>query len=202
LNPLDSFLRDHAFVHTAAVAPAFPANIDWLLDLPEERFRVLPHGFNSYAWILWHLARTEDACVSFLVTGRTQLLDEDDWAERLGVARRDLGGGMTKAMVGELSTTVRIPELLAYRNAVGSRTRTMVPSLWPDRCDTRIDPADIDRAADAEVFDRTAAAAMRSYLPSQTREAALGWWGLHHSLVHLGQLMMLHPTLQGTDVVG
>lgn len=200
MNTLETFLRDHAFVHTTAVAPAFPFNIDPLLaDLSEGQRRARPHGLNSVAWLLWHLARVEDGCVGILVLGQSQLLDEDDWHARLGTGRRDLGTGMTKVEVAELSERIVLDELLAYRDAVGRRTRALLPSLWPDRWDAFVDPAHIDRAAKAAVISEPAAAALRQYLPSQTREAALRWWGLHRSLMHLGQLTMLRGLLIGTN---
>ena len=198
MNPLETYLRDQAFTHTAAVAPAFPFNIDYLFaDLSDSALRARPHGLNSVAWLVWHLARVEDACVSYFVCSSTQLLD-DGWAGRLGTDRRDLGTGMSKTEVAELSESIRLPELRQYRDAVGCRTRTLVPSIWPDRWETRISVTDIDRAAEDRVVSEAAAAAMRQYLPSQTREAALLWWGLHHSLVHLGQLMSLRGLLVGT----
>src|SRR5688572_13390686 len=125
MTPLETYLRDHAFTHTIAVAPAFPFNVDYLFaDLPDSAKRARPHGLNSFAWLVWHLARTEDGCVSFLVCGASsQLLDEDGWASRLGVDRRDLGTGMSKAEVVELSESIRLPELFQYRDAVGRRTR-------------------------------------------------------------------------------
>jgi hypothetical protein len=200
MNSLETFLRDHAFVHTVAVAPAFPFNIDPLLnDLSETQRRARPHGLNSVAWLLWHLARVEDGCVSMLVLGQSQLLDEDHWHTRLGIGRRDLGTGMTKAEVAEMSERIVLDQLVAYRDAVGRRTRALLPSLWPDRWNAFVDPADIDRAAEAAVVSEPAAAAMRQFLPSQTREAALHWWGLHHSLMHLGQLAMLRGLLIGTN---
>jgi len=198
MTALETFLRDHAFVHTSAVAPAFPFNIDYLFaGLSDAQLRTSPHGQNPFAWLLWHLARVEDACVGILVLGQTQLLDQDGWFARLGVGRRDLGTGMTKAEVAELSAAIRLDQLKEYRNAVGRRTRTLVSSIWPERWETPIEPGDIDRAEAAAVFDRATAEGMRQYLPGQTREAALLWWGLHHSLVHLGQLMMLRPVLVG-----
>jgi hypothetical protein len=199
MTPLDVFLRDHAFVHTAAVAPAFPFNIDYLFaNLSEAQLRARPHGLNSFAWLVWHLARTEDACLGFLVLGNTQLLDEDDWHDRLGVRHGGVGTGMTRAEVDEVSASVKLKPLFDYRNAVGHRTRSLLPSIWPARWETPIDVRDIDRAADASVFDPAAAAAMKQYLPTQTREAALMWWGLHHSLMHLGQLTMLRNILTGS----
>jgi hypothetical protein len=200
MTPLESYLRDHAFTHAAAVAPAFPFNVDYLFaDLSDRQLRARPHGFNSFAWLIWHLARTEDGCVGVLVLGNPQVLDQDRWFDRLGVESRGLGSGMSKVEVAELSETIRLPDLFEYRNAVGRRTRALVGELWPDRWNTTIDPADIDRAAAASVVSEAAAAAMHQYLPSQTREACLLWWGLHHSLVHLGQLMMLRGVLVGTE---
>ena len=44
MKPVDLFLREHAFVHTEAVARAESFNIDYLLDgMTEAELRMRPH---------------------------------------------------------------------------------------------------------------------------------------------------------------
>ena len=52
-------------------------------------------AFNPPVWLLWHMARIEDVAANLLLTDGTQVLDGDDWPARLGMARRDVGTGMT-----------------------------------------------------------------------------------------------------------
>ena len=186
MNPLNRFLRDHAFVHTRAVAEGDPFNMDYLVEgLTETQFRAQPHGLNSLAWIFWHTSRVEDGFVSCIVLGKDQLFDQDRWAERLGVPRRDVS--TSKEEVAELSTSIDIGALLAYRDAVGRRTRAGLHAVWPDRWDTPIEVADVRRAITAGVCGKE----IELFLPGRPREAALNWWGLNHTLMHLGQVSML-----------
>ncbi len=59
MNALELFLREHALVHSATVAQGGHGSTeDFLLrDLDEAQMRARPHGLNSIAWLLWHMAR-------------------------------------------------------------------------------------------------------------------------------------------------
>jgi DNA-binding NtrC family response regulator len=85
------FLARHGLMHT---------RVDGLTEgLTDEQVRGHVHpAANPLAWLLWHIARSEDASVNLLVAAGPQVLD-DAWARRLKVARRDIGEGMTMAEV-------------------------------------------------------------------------------------------------------
>jgi len=151
-SAIDLFLREHAFVHTEAVAPSEAFNIDYLLrNISDEQFRSCPHGLNSLAWLFWHMARVEDGLVSCIAVGQEQLFDQDDWRDRLRTGRADMGTGMSKTEVAELSKQIDLASLWNYRDAVGRRTRVIVNDLWPDRWTAPIEVEDIRRAARAGV---------------------------------------------------
>jgi hypothetical protein len=189
MDVYERFLASHAFVHKKAVATADPFNMDYLLHgLTDAQMQSRPHGMNSMAWILWHVARVEDAFVSFVVVGQQQLFDSA-WQERLRIDRRDVS--TSKDDVAALSDTVDIPALLLYRDAVGQRTREMVQKLWPDRWASPIEAEDVQRAIDAGVCGPE----VKQFLPGLPRDGALSWWGLNHTLMHLGQLAMLRAAI-------
>jgi hypothetical protein len=191
---VDLFLREHAFVHSSEVAAA-DFNTDWLVaDLTEEQWRARPHGFNSIAWMFWHMTRVEDGCVSLIVAGEPQLLD-DDRAALLQVDHRGDGDGMSKAEVAEISAGVDIDALQAYRNDVGRRTREHARALWTDRWSEAITEADVQHAVDAGVVT-----AEYSIVVGKPREMLLFWWGLHHSIYHLGQAAMIRGNVTAAAV--
>ena len=193
MKPVNLFLREHAFVHTEAVARAESFNIDYLLHgMTDAQLRMRPHNINSFAWLFWHMARVEDGFVSGIVMRRPQLLDEGNWSEQLNVRGRDFGTGMSKSEVADISNHIDLTALWAYRDAVGRRTRSMVVDLWPDEWTTPIEADDLRQATSVGTFTPEAARAMEQYLPGRSREGALFWWGLNHSLMHLGQVTMLH----------
>src|SRR5688572_5091915 len=191
MNALDLFLREHAAVHTRAVAEADPFNMDYLIEgLSESQVRARPHGLNSLAWIFWHLARTEDGLVSTIVLQRDQLFDLDGWSTRLDVGTRDVS--TSKADVAELSDKIDLEALWAYRDAVGRRTREGLRTLWPDKWDEPIVVADVRRGVDAGVCGNY----LEGFLPGKSRESALYWWGLNHTLMHLGQVSLLQGVIR------
>ena len=59
-----------------------------------------------------------------------------------------------------------------------------------------IEVEDVRRAGMAGVISSEAASTMEQYLPGRTREAALFWWGLNHTLMHLGQVTMIHAAVK------
>lgn len=186
MNSLDHFLREHAFAHRQTVAAADPFNMDYLVDgLTDSQLRVRPHGMNSIAWILWHIARVEDGFVSCVVLSRDQLFDQENWQERLGAPTR--GVSTSKEAVAALSESIALDVLWAYRDAVGRRTREGVTALWPDKWNAPIEAADVRRAVAAGICESE----FEQFLPGKSRESALYWWGLHHTLMHLGQVGML-----------
>ena len=99
-----------------------------LSRLPEAQLRGRPHpGVNTIAWLLWHSARIEDVAVNRFLADRPQVLEE--WLERLGVARRDVGTGMSDAEVDDLSARIDLEALRGYWDAVTARTLDIVDTL-------------------------------------------------------------------------
>lgn len=194
---IDQFLRDHAFVHSEAVAVSEAYNMDFLIrDLSDEQVRICLYGQNSLAWLLWHMARVEDAQISVIVAGREQLLDEGDWAARLKVAERGVGTGMTKAQVAELSEAIDLQALWEYRSAVGRRTREFAADLWAaGRWEEPATSDDVKRAVAAGLYTPEDGAWAEKFLVGKSRESMLNWWGLQHSLMHLGQAIMVRRQL-------
>src|SRR5262245_61852873 len=99
-----------------------------LSGLPEAQLRSRPQpGVNTIVWLLWHSARIEDLCVNRFLADRPQVLDE--WHERLGAGRRDVGTGMSDAEVDALSAGIDLEALRGYWNAVSGRTLGLAESF-------------------------------------------------------------------------
>jgi hypothetical protein len=104
--------------------------VDGLLSgLPEAQLRGRPHAsVNTIVWLLWHSARIEDLAMNRFLADQRQVLDEG-WLERLEVARRDVGTGMSDAEVDELSARIDLQALRGYWDAVSTRTLMLVDSM-------------------------------------------------------------------------
>jgi hypothetical protein len=114
--------------------------LDRLSDLSDAQWRLRPHGLNSAAWLVWHMARTEDVAVNRLVADRRQVGDEQEWLARLGIGRRDIGTGMTTEEVADLGARVDVAVLRGYAASVLERTEAVARELRP---------ADLDEVVDA-----------------------------------------------------
>src|SRR3989304_1828495 len=145
MDALAFFLPQHARLHAADVAEERTLAERVFGGLTGQQLRLRPvKGSNSLAWLLWHMARTEDAAVNAVVANRRQILDEG-WAERLRVPRRDIGTGMTEDEVADLSARIDPSVVKAYRSAVGRRTREVVVALRAAAWEEIIGPADGER---------------------------------------------------------
>jgi hypothetical protein len=189
------FLSLHATVHTQDVSNAKVATVErWLGGLSDAQLRVRPgQGVNSLAWLLWHMARTEDAAVNLVVHAGRQVLD-DAWRRRLRVEHRDIGTGMTDDEVTDLSARIDIPAMWAYRSAVGTRTREVVRQLSPEAWSETVGGDDILRAARDGAFRADVSAlvaAGRHPWQGHTRADQLGSSAIRHNSGHIGEAVTI-----------
>ncbi len=184
------FLGLHATTHAGDVSggPAGPER--WLGGLSDDQLRLRPAaGVNSLAWLLWHMARTEDVAVNLVVAGRAQVFD-DDWARRMRVPRRDMGTGMTADEVAELSEGADVAAVRAYRSAVGIRTREVVRTLRRETWDETLGLEDTTRAAAAGAFgpnDEWLAGVGHRPWQGHSRGHQLGQTAIRHNTAHIGE---------------
>lgn len=73
MEPWQSFIRHHAESHSAAVSGRSGEvfHEDWVFEgLGADQLRTQPYGLNSIAWLIWHIARTEDVSANVLLLGQ------------------------------------------------------------------------------------------------------------------------------------
>jgi hypothetical protein len=143
MDAIDFFLVRYEQVHRVLTDPAIGRLTDRQL-----RGRPQP-GVNSVAWLLWHMARVEDVGVNRFVVDRAQVLD-DGWLGRLGVARRDVGTGMSDAEVDDLSARIDLEALRGYWQAVTRRTPEIVQTLRGSDLETIVAADRVKQVAQAE----------------------------------------------------
>lgn len=142
MDAIEFFLLRYGDLHTLMID-------DLLRGLADEqvRGRARP-GVNTIAWLLWHMARIEDVGVNRFVADRPQVLE--GWREPMGIARRDVGTGMTDAEVDDLSARVDLKGLRGYWDAVTARTKEIVSTLRAGDLDAPVDGARVRRLVAAE----------------------------------------------------
>jgi hypothetical protein len=184
------FLRQHAAVHARDVSGQVSPGQRVFAELSDDQMRMRPGpGLNSLVWLLWHMARTEDAAVNPVVAGRDQVLD-DEWMYRMNVPWRIIGTGMTCDEVTEMTARADIAAVRAYRSAVGLRTREVVVALHPEAWDEIVDVEDIKRGATAGAFRDWVEAVPYPWL-GWTRGEQLGSSALRHNWAHIGEAVTI-----------
>ncbi|MFC7405461.1 mycothiol transferase [Georgenia alba] len=93
---------------------------------------------NSISWLVWHLARGQDAQVAD-VAGTEQSWTIDGWAERAGLpfGPSDTGYGHTSEQVGQVRLDADL--LLGYLDDVHRRTVEYLATLGPEDLDRVVD---------------------------------------------------------------
>ena len=104
-------------------------------DLQEETFRqypvTAPDTKNSIIWHMWHMTRIEDMTMSVLVNNDVQVLHSGQWNKKFHIDDVHSGNEMTEAEIANLSATLDVDSLLAYRIEVGRNTREVISRLLP-----------------------------------------------------------------------
>jgi DinB superfamily len=189
MDAIHFFLPLHELMHQQ-IADRFGQLTDAQMQL-----RPHPH-MNSIAWLLWHIARSEDMGVNRLITNRPDVLASEGWASRLNLSRRDMGTGMTDEEVAEFSARVNTMALREYSVAVGRRTQEVVGSLRAETLDEVQDASHIRKILIEEgVIGPNAAWVERLYV-GKTKGWLLGQLALRHPSGHLGQATLVRK-LQG-----
>ena len=198
MDALRMLLLDHARSHGIGVGEpeggiAIAEGV--LYNLKDDLMRRRPgEGMNSMAWLIWHMARAEDMAVNLLVAGRPQVLQDGDWAARLGVDRHDVAAGMTDEEVGDFSERVDISALRAYRDAVGKRSIEVISAMQPDELDEPIDHSIVKKAfSDGTISEN--AGWLDGFMQSKTKAFVLGHTMTAHNFMHLGEAFCLRSLL-------
>src|SRR5262249_36773130 len=184
-------LLQHALLHTADVTNGAPSIADrTFAGVTDSQMRLRPgKGLNSLAWLLWHMARTEDVNVNVVVRDGRQVWDEG-WARRLNVTRADIGTGMIEDEVEELSEVLDLSAARAYRSAVGRRTREVVASLDERVLEEIVSAADVARASAAGSIGPRAEWLV-PFWQNHSRVTRLATVCITHNAIHLGEAQAL-----------
>jgi hypothetical protein len=172
----------------------------WLAGIwemvPSEQMRQQPHpDVNSIAWILWHMARVEDAGLNRFVVDHAQVLDGGPWMERMNIPWRHHGSEMSLAEVDTLSQRVDLPALHDYSLAVQERTREIIGALtWQDLEVVLEEDRLRQILVDEKLAHSQAEGFIQNYL-GWTKSKCLMNFGLTHPYQHLGEIEVIASLL-------
>ena len=190
------FLHQHAALHTAALIPDDAPDRGYSLadavlsDMSEAQIRRIPHNCeHSVAWCLWHMARIEDVTMNVLVNGRSQILHQNNWLDRMQVTVQGTGNYMSPAEVADLSANIHIDPLQAYRLAVGRQTRAIVSSLTVEMLKQPVAPARLQQIVAQGAVP--AESSLLRYWGKRTIAELLLMPPTRHNFVHLNEALRL-----------
>jgi hypothetical protein len=152
-------------------------------------------GENSLAWLLWHAARWEDVIVNAWICGQPQVFDRSDWADRLGVATRRVGTGMTPGEVHDLSETIDVEELHAYRAATAAATTAAVSQLSDADLDRQVPVERLATAVPDGAFGNERAIWMDEFWSGHRVSWFLAFLNLHGAEHLLGEALVVRSQI-------
>jgi hypothetical protein len=144
-------LEQHAMVHSSEMSQINTVTFEDELweGLDETTFRTMPTVKDeTIAWSLWHLTRIEDITMSILVADEAQVINTDNWLEKMNVRVCDTGNSMTDKEIIDLSSKINMQELRKYRIAVGRMTREAIRKFQPADLKRKMEPARLQRVLD------------------------------------------------------
>ena len=195
---LPVFLEHHTAVHAAKLSTG--AHWSWhdevLAGLTPDQLRYTPKGSpHSVAWRIWHIARIEDVTMNILLADGTQVFSSGKWAARLDVGFVGVGNEMSEADIVQLSKTINLKALFAYRLAVGKRTRAIVPRLNLDILARPPAPDRVRRLIDERAV-QPPAVWLQDYWGGHPAANLLLMPATRHPFVHLNEIKRLLPKLK------
>jgi len=199
-SALPVFLDHHAQVHTARLQHGLPWSFqdEALNGLSEVQLRLIPRGRpHSVAWLIWHITRVEDVTLNVLLADSAQVLESGGWQGKLTTHFIDTGNEMSEEEIARLSAEINLKALLAYRLAVGKRTRSIVRHLRPAALWQRPAPDRVQRIAAVGAV-RADDSPLLTYWGQNLSANLLLMPATRHGFLHLNEVQRLWPRLQGT----
>lgn len=182
----------HGMVHTGEVAHSDKYSFEdelWSY-FDDKMFRTVFKEDQSIAWKLWHSARIEDMTMNVLIASGQQVFLSSDWMKRLEIEAKDTGNAMSEAEIEELSKSVDMQALWAYREVVGLRTREIIKSLRPEDLKRKIQEPDLKRLLDVGAV-LPEAKGLLEYWGKKTYSGLLLMPATRHIFVHLNESLRI-----------
>jgi hypothetical protein len=140
-------LSMHSTLHTSEV---YDTRSETYMDevwsgVDEQAFRTMPTIKDvTVAWDIWHITRIEDLTANILVSGDSQVLN-DDWLRKMKTRVKDTGNAMTDEEINRFSNEVSMDGLKRYRSAVGKRTKKIVENSRQEDMKHRVEKSRLTR---------------------------------------------------------
>jgi len=149
---------------------------------------------NSIAWLVWHLARTEDLVINTVVRDAPQVLVAGSWGERMRVADTRIGTGFEESEVEALSRTVDVAAVDDYWQAVRRATDEWLPGVPAAAFDAVPDVAG-RLGAIAPIAPPAAQAGLIRFWSGRPASFLVRFPLINHGFLHLGEMLAVRGRL-------
>lgn len=124
-------------------------------DLTDEQlhYRPLDKG-HHIAFALWHMVRTEDMVLNFLLRKKTPVWNEQGWDKKLGMDPQAQGTGMDADQAADVRIA-NLQDFLAYMDAVAKETDAYLATVKDEELNTVNDLAVLGKRSLYELIGGT-----------------------------------------------
>ncbi|WP_411551931.1 DinB family protein [Paenibacillus lautus] len=198
---VDLFLQQHRLLHSSRMShsPIATLEDELVKNLLEETFRnypvTAPDTKNSIIWHVWHITRIEDMTMNVLVNNDLQVLHAGQWNKKLHIDYVHSGNEMTEAEIADLSSTIDIDSLLAYRVEVGRNTREVISRLVPGDFKQKVEEGRIHKLQVQHAV-KEEASWLLEYWGNKTIAGLVLMPATRHIFLHLNKSIRLKQRMQ------
>lgn len=112
----------------------------------------------TIAYGIWHSTRIEDITMNILVNNGEQVINTENWIERINPMIKDTGNSLTNEEILEFSKYINIEALRDYRIAVGRKTEKIIKSLKFSDMKRKVEKHNLQRILEEEAVSKDEAA--------------------------------------------
>lgn len=112
----------------------------------------------TIAYGIWHSTRIEDITMNILVNNGEQVINTENWIERINPMIKDTGNSLTNEEILEFSKYINIEDLRDYRIAVGRKTEEIIKKLKFSDMKRKVQKHNLQRILDEEAVSKDEAA--------------------------------------------
>lgn len=189
-------LEQHLMVHRSENSGKYIVTFeDELWDgLDEKAFRTMPSPKDeaTIAWCLWHLTRIEDITMNILVADDTQVINTDNWKEKMKVTISDTGNVMTNEEIIDFSSIIDMEQLKNYRMATFRKTREIIKNFEPSDLKRKMERDRLQRILDeGGVLDVKGSRGLIDFWGRKNVAGILLMPITRHQIVHINEAVRL-----------
>jgi len=192
-NAINLFLDQHAMVHDSCISKK-----DWITfedklwqGMDDSTFRLAQNKKGrTVAYGIWHSTRIEDITMNLLVANEIQIIDQDNWIEKLHSIIYDTGNTLCPESILKFSKTINRQALKEYRKSVALKTRLIVNSLNYQDLNKRIPEERLQKVSSlSAVLSEEQSFWLIDFWRKKTVSGILLMPVTRHHLVHLNESM-------------